>query len=442
MKHGTLFLCIVLLSAGALAQRPEDFTLTLESVPGLAAEVVVVGSWKVDGLQGWSWGICHDPARATVSDCRGTLAEPCSDCPSIHCPGDFMTAGENGEPPAYHAVSVHDGGVTQSAVLSLDGAWSLPARDRFEMLRIRYDVIADEVPLEFCGDVGTTGVQIGFSVGDHRYDVGNQQGTTLKTDGCPSLTLRIGAAVPGENPSQARLPILLDTGRDQRISNFQFGVAHEDPAVTVSGVDEGAALVELDATDIFIYSIVEGGVTAGAVLVSLDPQDGDPVIGVLPACMADQEIARVNYRYDCGPFEAKEIHSTATLTGDLGSPAVPITAGSDGVSLTPRVGDGVPFVLVCVEPFVRGDVNHDGIVNISDPVAIAKAIFGIGNKYDVIMLCLDGADVNDDGSLDIADTIYALQYLWNHGPPIPPPNTCGYDTTPSPFPPCAFSACQ
>jgi hypothetical protein len=210
----------------------------------------------------------------------------------------------------------------------------------------------------------------------------------------------------------------------------------------VTTVTQGAALLELEATDIFIYSVVEGGVTAGAVLVSLGGGGDGPVIGALPACTANQEIARVHYQYKCELFEAQVLDVTASLSDGLGSPPVAITVGSEGLSMTPGVGGSVSFTLMCVEPFIRGDVNQDGVVTISDPVAIAKALFSAGNKYDLIKLCTDAADANDDGSMNVADAVYLLQYLWAHGPPIPPPTSCGFDTTPSAITPCAFSACQ
>jgi hypothetical protein len=35
--------------------------------------------------------------------------------------------------------------------------------------------------------------------------------------------------------------------------------------------------------------------------------------------------------------------------------------------------------------------------------------------------CRDRADINDDGGVNIADAIYLLVYLFQHGPPPPAP---------------------
>ena len=47
-----------------------------------------------------------------------------------------------------------------------------------------------------------------------------------------------------------------------------------------------------------------------------------------------------------------------------------------------------------------------------------------------IPACLDGADTNDDGAVDIGDSLYLLQELFANGPGIPPPSPdCGVDQT-------------
>ena len=47
-------------------------------------------------------------------------------------------------------------------------------------------------------------------------------------------------------------------------------------------------------------------------------------------------------------------------------------------------------------------------------------------------LCMDAADVNDSGTVDLSDTIYALSFLFTNGPVPPPPGStaAGIDSTP------------
>jgi hypothetical protein len=76
--------------------------------------------------------------------------------------------------------------------------------------------------------------------------------------------------------------------------------------------------------------------------------------------------------------------------------------------------------------FRRGDVNIDGIRDISDATTLLLFLFG-GGTLD----CLDGADVEDNGSVNVGDVIALLNFLFvGGGPPIAPPATaCGADPT-------------
>ena len=67
--------------------------------------------------------------------------------------------------------------------------------------------------------------------------------------------------------------------------------------------------------------------------------------------------------------------------------------------------------------FVRGRVNGDDKVDISDAVALLSFLFGSGEAPDP----LDAGDLNKDGSTDISDAIYLLDYLFRGGPVIPGP---------------------
>lgn len=69
-------------------------------------------------------------------------------------------------------------------------------------------------------------------------------------------------------------------------------------------------------------------------------------------------------------------------------------------------------------PFIRGDANRDGAVDISDAVATLDLLFQ-GRVQGVP--CPDAADANDDGSVDVSDAIYTIFFLFLAGERIPPP---------------------
>ncbi|MFN0060379.1 MAG: FG-GAP-like repeat-containing protein [Planctomycetota bacterium] len=77
--------------------------------------------------------------------------------------------------------------------------------------------------------------------------------------------------------------------------------------------------------------------------------------------------------------------------------------------------------------FRRGDANQDATVNIADAISILGYLFSGG----LSPACFDVADANDDGTVNIADGITLLAYLFSgSGPtPAPGPITCGPDPT-------------
>jgi len=76
--------------------------------------------------------------------------------------------------------------------------------------------------------------------------------------------------------------------------------------------------------------------------------------------------------------------------------------------------------------FKRGDANADGSINIADAIFILSFLFA----GDTQPVCFDAADSNDDGGVDIADAIAVLANLFGGAGDLPPPyNACGEDPT-------------
>ena len=70
------------------------------------------------------------------------------------------------------------------------------------------------------------------------------------------------------------------------------------------------------------------------------------------------------------------------------------------------------------KPFLRGDSNMDGAVDISDPISTLGYIF----QGEDVPPCPDALDGNDDGVVDISDAIAVLQDLFRGGGPLPEPS--------------------
>lgn len=131
-----------------------------------------------------------------------------------------------------------------------------------------------------------------------------------------------------------------------------------------------------------------------------------------------------------------------SLTGvaiDIQQVEVSIPASSPGtydVSVAASGGTAtLPGALEVAHQFLRGDVDGDLVVGLSDGIRIISHTVGV--TEDPIS-CLDSADTNDDGVVSLADAILLLSYLFTGGdaPWAPFPGS-GFDPT-SGNPGCEF----
>jgi len=80
--------------------------------------------------------------------------------------------------------------------------------------------------------------------------------------------------------------------------------------------------------------------------------------------------------------------------------------------------------------FVRGDVEENGVVNITDAIAILLYLFSGG----ATPRCLDSADTDDSGEINITDAVALLGYLFTSGrPPAAPFPDRGVDESADPM---------
>ena len=98
-----------------------------------------------------------------------------------------------------------------------------------------------------------------------------------------------------------------------------------------------------------------------------------------------------------------------------------------GTTILGGSGDAGTVYRLGISPrFVRGDVNGNGSVELADSVLELEYLF----SHRVQLGCLDAADVNDDGKLGLADPIHILKALFSGHFSIPGPYPgCGPDPT-------------
>ncbi|MGA1533813.1 MAG: proprotein convertase P-domain-containing protein [Planctomycetota bacterium] len=134
--------------------------------------------------------------------------------------------------------------------------------------------------------------------------------------------------------------------------------------------------------------------------------------------------------YDIGVFYASTIAPVLTQTWEFGGYTGDRALLIENYILALDGGGPPPS-----GTFVRADVNDDGSVNIADAVFLLNSLFvpGFGS-----IPCEQAADVNDDGGVNIADAVFTLNSLFVPGfGDVPLPNSasgCGPDPTPTTLP--------
>lgn len=80
------------------------------------------------------------------------------------------------------------------------------------------------------------------------------------------------------------------------------------------------------------------------------------------------------------------------------------------------------FEYTLADGFVRGDATHDGALDLADPLAVLFYLFR-GSP----LLCLDAADTDDNGQVNLTDVMMSLDYLFRAGAapaaPFPAPGS-------------------
>jgi hypothetical protein len=170
----------------------------------------------------------------------------------------------------------------------------------------------------------------------------------------------------------------------------------------------------------------------------LKPIDGGQAVFGLPFSLEGTGYDRQETLTD------SEFKWTSDLNGDLGAGRVrtvtDLREGTHHITLTVTDSAGlkasatatltVARATLTQTVFHRGDANDDGLLDISDGIAVLGFLFTGGAAVD----CKEAADANNDGRIDISDGVYDLAFAFLGGPsplpPGPPGSPCGPDPDP------------
>ncbi|MDE0961428.1 MAG: dockerin type I domain-containing protein, partial [Planctomycetota bacterium] len=99
--------------------------------------------------------------------------------------------------------------------------------------------------------------------------------------------------------------------------------------------------------------------------------------------------------------------------------AFPFTSvmAADRSALMARILEWMLPSSPCADPFIRGDANGSGAIDIADAIFLLDYLFSVATAPSPV----ESGDSNADGSIDISDAIYLLIYMFSAGDPPPAP---------------------
>ena len=208
----------------------------------------------------------------------------------------------------------------------------------------------------------------------------------------------------------------------QPLQGVSMAIEFDPQAIRFDGFDLNGTIAEVFGAEFFAPVIEndQGYCSVGLLMDSVPPFDHQSI----PATGFDTLLVNADVVVLSAAPEATGVDlRLGTLVGD---PPVGNTFVVGFGSFVPETGNGRLGLLV-ERPFVRGDINDDGLIDISDAVLILQWLFlGLHNPE-----CQKAGDTNDSGQVLLDDILLILQYQFWGGIALPAPfPEMGFDSTP------------
>ncbi|MCA8961678.1 MAG: hypothetical protein KDC38_14235, partial [Planctomycetes bacterium] len=218
---------------------------------------------------------------------------------------------------------------------------------------------------------------------------------------------------------------------------FGAGIALDGDRLVVGAPQ--AYSMAVHAGEVFLFEYLSGGWQEASSLTASDPTsssyfgyqvdlEGDTIVSGAPGAEESGVEGGAIYvlRRDGDHYVEQKLVALVPRYGARFGTAVSIAGGhvwvgapGDDVGCLPGADcdRGTAYALEVGEGFIRGDCNNDGTFEIADSIYELDWLFGSGDEPD----CDDACDINDDGAIDIGDPLYSLNYLFDGGPAPPSP---------------------
>jgi len=437
----TVLLSVTLWTVPAVGSEEPNITFSItnaEGRRGQEVEIKVLITTDTD-LQGWSWGVRWNPDELELIEAReGAVLQTVNN----GNPADFIDLNDNPE---------NGPGVTEGVVVSFPQLAVLSPGSDYEVAILRFLISAEaegdpiESEISFADDLGSPPVAVVAVVAGQSIVPTLVSG--IVTIQPPPEDCRIVDFVCESDPDNAYLSwgyLACDKERP-----FEFLILYREHEVEGELVRERLAVWDIEDPELteLPTHYDDLGLAPGIYRYTLAwvywPASGDPI--TISSVTCETEIIALLI----SDIQPRSAFLTGLVRNELGElvPGELVITGRGFTTVedtTLTIGDLPVEVIEVIEDntirakipcspalgtfdlhlansrgevtvpeafsygWLRGDVRIDGVLDLQDAIDILSFLFKIPGW--VPLVCLDAADVNDDGYLDIADAIF-LTYM-------------------------------
>ena len=302
---------------------------------------------------------------------------------------------------------------------------------------IDYDEIIverDGLPISVVAGDTTSFSEPGVAPGVYQYGVrGVVAGDASIAETCSVLVIDVTVSVDDDVAiaGQASFPMTLFTSSSASMEAYNLSISFPGDLldvidVTTVGTEAGAIGTEQVLVDVG-DSATDSYITAEVIFDA-----GPPFAGQELPPGDDRSILALDFSVAASGFVDGDTRELDFVDG-LGPSQVSNQIIIDGQSISPA-RDGAVITFLEQPIFLRGDCNGDDSVNLADVIFGLTYLFAGG----VPPQCMKACDTDDTGNVNLTDEIYFLNTLFVPGsPPIPPPTGNAAPDPPPDSQPCS-----
>ncbi|MEM7168221.1 MAG: hypothetical protein AAF581_22430 [Planctomycetota bacterium] len=407
LAFATLLCTGLLVGSVASAQFTLEHDIISGPVGGQATGTVTLDNTFGD-VQGWSFGVCTDSTAVTVASViEGSTTAT-------------VNGGMVAQFLALNAMPINvnpaDSGWTMGVVVDFFSVNSLPIGMDYEVAMATYDLLTVGTSnATFCDVLGTPEVETLIVVAGGSQ-IPTQNAGTIEGVNAPSIVVDFTAGDATVTFGSSNIPGTVNVTMENlndAVQGYSFGLTHDEAKLTITDINMTGTVGETSnggaGPDFFAPTLAPiggGGATLG-VVISLSPPFEDIPTGTA------QSIA--NFVYEAGPSANNGDTVAIDFSGTLGDPAVALVAVVDGNTVDPGTTGGTVTLeesMMVTRSFVRGDANADGTVNIADGVWIINFLWLQGPASP----CEEAGNANGQGNVDTSDAMYIFMWRLLDGP--------------------------